>query len=48
MAQMSFKMFNQNFQQAYYGANLYGSYFFDDVEVKKNVISLITTDAATQ
>ena len=28
-AQMSYKMYNQNFQQAYYAANLYNDYMWD-------------------
>jgi hypothetical protein len=29
LAQMSYKMYNQNFQQAYYGMNSYNSYFWN-------------------
>ena len=48
MAQMSFKMFNQNFQQAYYGANLYGNYTSDAAKTKTTIIVDITTNTTQQ
>jgi len=45
---MSFKMYNQNFQQAYYGANLYSSYFWNAAETKTNVLTLISNNTDTQ
>ena len=45
---MSFKMYNQNFQQAYYGENLFQAYFWNATETKANVISNISNDTDTQ
>lgn len=42
MAQISDKMYNQNFQNAYYAANLYTSYFNDQTLVMANVLNIFT------
>jgi hypothetical protein len=44
MAQMSYKMYNQNFQQFYYSANCYNAYFYNKTEVLKTVLVNITSE----
>lgn len=48
MAQMSYKMFNQNFQQAYYGMNAANAFFSNATAVVSQVLVNITdTDQRT-
>jgi len=47
-AQMSYKMYNQNFQQAYYAANLYNDYMWNATATMADVIVNITADVAEQ
>lgn len=45
---MTYKMYYQNFQAAYYGANLYNAYFWNQTAVMANVLTNATVgDNAT-
>jgi len=41
---MSYKMYNQNFQQAYYGMNSYNTYFWNKTQVYENVLVNFTSN----
>ena len=45
LAQVSSKMYSQNFQQFYYALNVYNSYFFNQTDVNTHVLDDLSTDA---
>jgi hypothetical protein len=45
MAQVSSKMYSQNFQQFYYALNCYNSYFWNETDVLATVLDGLSLDA---